>query len=56
MFYPGENPVGQTMVIEASAWEVIGVASDVVERRPDVPPGGGLANAREVEDGSVLPW
>jgi predicted permease len=39
MFYPGENPVGQTMVIRGERWEVIGVVSDVVDRRPDTPPG-----------------
>jgi putative ABC transport system permease protein len=39
MFYPGENPVGQAMVIRGERWEVIGVVSDVVERRPDAPPG-----------------
>jgi predicted permease len=38
LFYPGENPLGQTMVVRGERWEVIGVVNDVVERRPDMPP------------------
>ena len=56
MFYPGENPVGQTMVIRGERWEVIGVVSDVVQRRPDVPPGayGYMPCARNGDSPSVV--
>ena len=56
MFYPGDSPVGQTMVIRGERWEVIGVVSDVVERRPDLPAGAYayMASARNGNSPSVI--
>ena len=56
MFYPGQNPVGQTMVIRGERWDVIGVVSDVVERRPDAPPGAYayMPSARTGDSPSVI--
>jgi predicted permease len=56
MFYPRENPVGQTMVIRGERWEVIGVVSDVVERRADLPPGAYayMPSARNGSSPSVI--
>jgi predicted permease len=56
MFYPGESPVGQTMVIRGERWDVIGVVSDVVERRPDLPPGAYayMPSARNGNSPSVI--
>ena len=56
MFYPGQNPVGQAMVIRGERWQVIGVVSDVVERRPDAPPGAYayMPSARSGDSPSVI--
>jgi len=56
MFFPGENPVGRTMVIRGDRWQIIGVVNDVVELRPDVPPNAYayVPSARNANSPSVI--
>jgi predicted permease len=56
LFYPGENPVGRTMVIRSERWQIIGIVNDVVELRPDVPPNAYayVPSARNANSPSVI--
>jgi putative ABC transport system permease protein len=36
-FWPGQNPIGETIVGEGAHWKIIGIAGDILHRRLDAP-------------------